>query len=149
MCKHIVGIAALEKLIKIPCEAKSVEIGQKPSRGRPAQARKALQHQEPVALVQQPMPQASILPCTSSDIPAPTQTKTPIKEPAKRGRKPKPKIISPPKTAPEIATEPISAPPPSLIKAAPSLLLLRASKRKCIESLSAGPAKKGSKQTAQ
>ena len=67
LCKHIVGIAALEKLIKIPCEAKSVEIGQKPSRGRPAQARKALQHQEPVALVQQPMPQASILPCTSSN----------------------------------------------------------------------------------
>ena len=36
LCKHIVGCAALEKLLKIPAVAKSVEIGQKPTRGRPA-----------------------------------------------------------------------------------------------------------------
>ena len=37
-------------MIKIPSNAKTVEIGQKPKRGRPAAAKKALEHQQaPVA----------------------------------------------------------------------------------------------------
>ena len=45
-----VGAAAMTKMIKIPSNAKTVEIGQKPKRGRPAAAKKALEHQQaPVA----------------------------------------------------------------------------------------------------
>jgi len=54
ICKHIIGCAALEKLIKIPSVAKSVEIGQKPKRGRPKLAKKALQRQEPSQPVSPP-----------------------------------------------------------------------------------------------
>lgn len=42
MCKHVVGIAARFGEITIPEEAKSVPIGAKPTRGRPAKAKKAL-----------------------------------------------------------------------------------------------------------
>ena len=37
----------MEKLIKIPSQAKSIPIGQKPKRGRPPAAKKALVRQEP------------------------------------------------------------------------------------------------------
>ena len=42
ICKHIVGIALRLKLCKPPASAKNVPLGQKPSRGRPAKAKKAL-----------------------------------------------------------------------------------------------------------
>ena len=41
-CKHVYGIALHQKLVLVPDEAKSVPIGQKRKRGRPAQAKKAL-----------------------------------------------------------------------------------------------------------
>ena len=50
ICKHIIGIAAIEKLIKIPCQAKSLPIGAKPKPGRPPAAKKALQLQDPPSI---------------------------------------------------------------------------------------------------
>ena len=48
ICKHIIGVAAMEKLVVIPCQAKSAPIGEKMNRGRPPAAKKALQRQDPV-----------------------------------------------------------------------------------------------------
>ena len=42
ICKHIVGLAIRSKRVKPPSAAKQIPIGQKPSRGRPKQAKKAL-----------------------------------------------------------------------------------------------------------
>lgn len=42
ICKHIVGIALRLKLVEAPIEAKSIPIGQKRKRGRPAHAKAAL-----------------------------------------------------------------------------------------------------------
>ena len=44
-CKHIVVLAAFEKLIKIPSTAKSVPIGQKPKQSRPQATWRALVRQ--------------------------------------------------------------------------------------------------------
>ena len=44
-CKQIIGLAALEKLIKISSPAKLVPIGQKPKRGCPQATRRALVRQ--------------------------------------------------------------------------------------------------------
>ena len=44
-CKHIIGVAVLEKVAKIPNEAKTKPLGEKPKRGRPAKATKALEWQ--------------------------------------------------------------------------------------------------------
>ena len=135
LCKHIVSCAALEKLLKISCVAKSVEIGQKPTRGRPAQATMALQHQEQV-----------IAPVMSPVI---VQTEAPVKIPAKRGRKPKSRPIE------EAFDSTIASdPPPSLVAAAPRLLLLtKASKRKVTETVAEEPiplpAKRNRKPKAQ
>ena len=38
----------MEKLVVIPCQAKSAPIGEKMNRGRPPAAKKALQRQDPV-----------------------------------------------------------------------------------------------------
>ena len=46
ICKHLVGFSANMKLVKIPIEVKQVFIGQKPRRGRPCKAKKALEKQE-------------------------------------------------------------------------------------------------------
>ena len=45
ICKHIIGISARNKLITIPIEAKTIPIGQKRKRVRPAKAKKALEQQ--------------------------------------------------------------------------------------------------------
>ena len=45
ICKHTVGVAAIHKAIRIPIEAKSVQIGEKPKRGRRPKAVKALEVQ--------------------------------------------------------------------------------------------------------
>lgn len=42
MCKHVVGIAVRQKQAVVPVEAKTVKIGEKRKRGRPAKAAKAL-----------------------------------------------------------------------------------------------------------
>jgi hypothetical protein len=42
VCKHIIGIASLQKIEPIPSKAKSVPIGAKPRRGRPTATAKAL-----------------------------------------------------------------------------------------------------------
>ena len=54
LCKHIIGIAALQKIVKIPSQAKSVPMGLKPKRGRPTKTKKALQHQDPVVVAAAP-----------------------------------------------------------------------------------------------
>ena len=59
ICKHIIGVAAIEKLIKIPNNTKSVPIGKKPKRGRPGATKKALQYPngpptQPVSSVSEP-----------------------------------------------------------------------------------------------
>jgi hypothetical protein len=45
VCKHVVGCCAIKKVIRIPLEAKTVEIGKKPTCGRQAKSKKALQRQ--------------------------------------------------------------------------------------------------------
>ena len=47
MCKHVIGCAARNKLVKIPNEAKDNAMERKRGRGRPAKARKALEFQPP------------------------------------------------------------------------------------------------------
>lgn len=42
ICKHVIGIALRLKEVKAPIEAKTVSIGSKRKRGRPAKAKKAL-----------------------------------------------------------------------------------------------------------
>lgn len=42
ICKHLVGIAIILKLIEVPVQAKNIPIGNKPKRGRPSKAKKAL-----------------------------------------------------------------------------------------------------------
>ncbi len=42
ICKHIVGLAIRLKKYEVVPEAKSIPIGEKRKRGRPAQAKKAL-----------------------------------------------------------------------------------------------------------
>jgi len=41
-CKHVYGVDIYQKLIEAPEQTKTVPIGQKRKRGRPALARKAL-----------------------------------------------------------------------------------------------------------
>ena len=96
--------------MKIPCVAKSVEIGQKPTRGRPAQARKALQHQQPtivVAKIEAPV-----------TVPVVAQTEAPVKVLAKQARPPKLRS-----NEDAVDSSIASDTPPSLV-AAPRLLLL-------------------------
>lgn len=45
LCEHIVGIALRLNVVAAPAEAKSIPLGQKRKRGRPAKAKKALEHQ--------------------------------------------------------------------------------------------------------
>lgn len=45
LCEHIVGIALRFKVVEAPTEAKSIPIGQKRKRGRPAKAKQALTRQ--------------------------------------------------------------------------------------------------------
>lgn len=45
LCHHMVGIALRLKLVEAPPEAKTIPIGQKRKRGRPAKARRALERQ--------------------------------------------------------------------------------------------------------
>ena len=61
VCKHIIGIASIAKIVKIPANAKTVEIGQKPKRGRPIAAKRALEY-KPIA----PAPVAPAQPIKSS-----------------------------------------------------------------------------------
>jgi uncharacterized Zn finger protein len=42
ICKHVVGIAITRKDYEVPPAAKSVPLGEKRKRGRPAKAKKAL-----------------------------------------------------------------------------------------------------------
>lgn len=42
VCKHVLGLAIRLKLVEVPVSAKGVALGQKPKRGRPKKARKAL-----------------------------------------------------------------------------------------------------------
>ena len=42
ICKHIVGMAILKNLVEVPDEAKTVPLGQKRKRGRPARVTKAI-----------------------------------------------------------------------------------------------------------
>ena len=81
ICKHIIGLAARLKFIVIPNEAKTVPIGEKRKRGRPARAKKALETQPIFA-------SASETPIQSTPITMQTQVQ-PAKRP--RGRPPKPK----------------------------------------------------------
>ncbi len=41
-CKHIIGIASRLKLLEIPMQAKTIELGNKRKRGRPILAKPAL-----------------------------------------------------------------------------------------------------------
>lgn len=45
LCEHMVGIALRLKVISAPAEAKTIPLGQKRKRGRPAKAKKALNRQ--------------------------------------------------------------------------------------------------------
>lgn len=45
LCKHNIGLAAHEKIIKIPDVAKNVPISQKRKRGRPSKSKHALEKQ--------------------------------------------------------------------------------------------------------
>ena len=58
ICKHIIGVAAMAKIIKIPSTAKTLEIGQKPARGRPPKTKKALERQPLPPPPQPPLPTA-------------------------------------------------------------------------------------------
>lgn len=45
VCEHIIGIALRLKMAEAPAAAKTIRIGQKRKRGRPAKAKPALQFQ--------------------------------------------------------------------------------------------------------
>lgn len=45
LCEHIVGVALRLKIIEAPAEAKTIPLGQKRKRGRPAKSKPALQQQ--------------------------------------------------------------------------------------------------------
>ena len=72
----------MENLIKIPSQAKSIPIGQKPKRGRPPAAKKALVRQEPLSPSRQEHVAQATEPSTSNMILLLTTQKP------KRGRKP-------------------------------------------------------------
>ena len=65
MCKHVIGIAATKKLVKIPNDAKSFLIRKKPARRRPAKAVKALSIQ-PADRVQEAATTSSTASTTSA-----------------------------------------------------------------------------------
>ncbi len=73
ICKHIIGVAAMAKIIKIPSTAKTMDIGQKPARGRPSKTKKALERQP------MPPPQPPQTAATSSQ-PAPTRIRSSKKQ---------------------------------------------------------------------
>ena len=60
-----VGAAAMTKMIKIPSNAKTVEIGQKPKRGQPAVTKKVSKHQ-PALAAPTPVAPTSVQPIKST-----------------------------------------------------------------------------------
>ena len=108
ICKHILGVAAINKINPIQNETKAVCIEQKAPRGRPAKAKKALEYQAPGSQVQASVAKSSKREAQETEI---------QESPKKRRRKAKSKPVSIPE--PELITEPTTEPPTS------NLLIIR------------------------
>lgn len=91
-CKHILGVAHLEKVHMIPNEAKGVCIEQKKKRGKPPKAKKALQNQAPV--VQAALQINEVRPSTSAALEHSERSKAKPGRKRKQASSPSPKAHS-------------------------------------------------------